>query len=95
MKTKEIIENLKEVEGELDCKVTCMETISSEDYEYMRRAFKAARKALKRLQKENKKLRKENESLQEKIAELESENKLLKRREEHEYEEEFAGPAMG
>ena len=95
MKTKEIIENLKEVEGELDCKVTMQEPILSEDYEYMRRAFKAARKALKRLQKENKKLRKENESLQEKIAELESENKLLKHREEHEYEEEFAGPAMG
>lgn len=35
------------------------------------------------------------EQQQEKIAELESENKSLKHREEHEYEEEFAGPAMG
>lgn len=35
------------------------------------------------------------EQQQEKIAELESENKSLKYREEHEYEEEFAGPAMG
>lgn len=83
MKTKEIIKNLSEVEGQLDCVVTCMETISSEDYEYMKETFKAARKALKRLQKKNKKLKKENKKL------------LIKHREEHKYEEEFAGPAMG
>lgn len=63
MKTKEIIENLKEVEGELDCKVTMQEPILSEDYEYMKETFKAARKALKRLQKKNKKLKKENKKL--------------------------------
>ncbi len=100
MKIREIVGYLENIKESLNAAESSelAEILDKDTYEKFESVLNKAQNKLldcKDLKKENKKLRKENESLQEKIAELESENKSLKHREEHEYEEEFAGPAMG